>query len=128
MKKLMVRAGFLALIAGIFLLPALLSQGPAYPYSVVLNWTASTSTGVTGQNVYRAPYSASACGTYTLLTSTPLASTSTTYSDTTAAAGQQYCYGVTALVGAAESGLDLASDNPVSIPPAPQTGCNATVK
>ncbi len=127
MKKQLVRTLALALIAGIFIVPALLSQGPAYPYSVVLKWTASTSSGVTGQNVYRAPYSASSCGSYTLLTTTALAATVTTYTDTTTATGQQYCYGVTALVGTAESGLDLAGDNPVSIPPAPQTGCNATV-
>jgi len=35
------------------------AQGPSYPYSVTLTWTDSTSSGVTGQNVYRASYTTS---------------------------------------------------------------------
>lgn len=103
------------------------AQGPSFPYSVQFTWTASTTAGVTGQNIYRAPYSGS-CGTYVLLTTTQLPATATTYTDSTVTPGAQYCYGITALVGTAESGLDLNSNNPVSLPPAPQTNFSSAIK
>jgi hypothetical protein len=102
------------------------AQGPAYPYSVVLTWIAPTGNAPTGYNVYRAPYSASACGTYAVLNSTAI--TTTTYTDTTVTPGAQYCYEVTALQGTAESGPDVLASNPVSLPPPPPTGLGATVK
>lgn len=101
------------------------AQGPSYPYSVALSWTASTTTGVTGYNIYRGLYSAGVCGAYTKLTATPLSATTTTDSDTTVAPGITYCYGATSLVGTAESGLDTTTN--VAIPPAPPTGLAATV-
>jgi hypothetical protein len=61
------------------------------PHSVVLTWTASSSPGVQGYNVYRSTTSG---GPYTLLT-TPFIN-ATSYTDFSVLAGQQYCYVVTA--------------------------------
>lgn len=101
------------------------AQGPAYPYQVNLAWTASTSPGVTGQNMYRAPYAASSCGTFVKLNSTPLGATVSTYSDVSPAMGA-YCYEVTALSPNGESGPSNVDQN-VLIPPNPPTGLGATV-
>lgn len=54
---------------------------------VTLTWTASTSAGVTGYNIYRGTVSG---GPYTRINSTPVAGTS--YVDSTVAAGQTYYY------------------------------------
>ncbi|HEX7424944.1 MAG TPA: hypothetical protein VF311_13815, partial [Terriglobales bacterium] len=62
------------------------------PHSASLNWTASTSSNVTGYNVYRATQSG---GPYTKLTSSPVAGTS--YTDVTVQAGQTYYYVTTAV-------------------------------
>lgn len=109
-----------ALIASAF------GQGPSSPYSVNLSFTASTSSGVTGYNMYRAPYT-TACGTYAKLNSSPF--TATTYSDNTATMGA-YCYGATALAPvngtSEESGLSNIVSN-IIIPPAPPTGLGVTV-
>jgi len=63
--------------------------------NVILNWAASTSANVTGYDVYRGTASA---GPYTLLTATPLASTS--FTDTTTQAGDTYYYVVTSVSSA----------------------------
>jgi hypothetical protein len=66
---------------------------------VNLSWSASTSAGVTGYNVYRGT---SSSGPFTLLTSSPV--TSTIFTDSTAQAGQTYYYVVTAVAtGGVES-------------------------
>jgi hypothetical protein len=62
------------------------------PHTASLNWTASTSSNVTGYNVYRASQSA---GPYTKLTSSPIVGTS--YTDVTVQAGQTYYYVTTAV-------------------------------
>jgi len=62
------------------------------PHSASLNWTASTSSNVTGYNVYRATQSG---GPYTKLTSSPVVGTS--YTDVTVQAGQTYYYVTTAV-------------------------------
>ena len=59
---------------------------------MTLNWTASTSSNVTGYNVYRATRSG---GPYTKLTSAPVAGTS--YTDVTVQGGQTYYYVTTAV-------------------------------
>ena len=104
------------------------TQGPSYPYSVVLTWTPSTTNGVTGQNMYRAPYT-TACGTYAILPAGQnLGPTVTTFTDTTVANSGTYCYGVTAIgINGKESALDVNSTNPVQINPAPPTNLAATV-
>lgn len=104
----------------IFCLPSF-GQGPAYPYSVNLSFTASTGT-ITGYNMYRAPYT-TACGTFAKLNSTPF--TATTYTDANPPQGN-YCYAATALDGTNESGFSNIDSN-VVIPPAPPTGLGVTV-
>jgi hypothetical protein len=118
---------FLWTIPLLFLAPlAVAAQGPPAPYSVNLSWTASTTPGVTGENVYRAPLTGTTCGAYANLTTTPLAGTTVTWSDNSVVGGQNYCYGVTSLNGTAESSLSNVCQ--VSIPPAPPTNLSATVK
>ena len=83
-------------------------------HAVSLTWTASTSPGVTGYNVYRGTVSG---GPYSdQLTSTPIAATS--YTDTTVAAGQTYYYVATAVGTGGES--SVYSNQAVATLPAPK--------
>ena len=66
----------------------------AATHSVALSWNASTSPGIVGYNVYRAPYTTS-CGAYAKLN--PTLNTGTLYTDTTVANGNNYCYATTAV-------------------------------
>ena len=66
----------------------------AATHSVALSWTASTSPGIVGYYVYRAPYTTS-CGAYAKLN--PTLNTGTLYTDTTVANGNNYCYATTAV-------------------------------
>ncbi|HUY14245.1 MAG TPA: hypothetical protein VMX16_11545 [Terriglobia bacterium] len=61
-------------------------------HSVSLSWTASTSTGILGYNVYR---SLTSGGPYSKLNSTPVSGT--TYLDSSVIAGQTYYYVATAV-------------------------------
>jgi hypothetical protein len=119
---------FLSLVL-FFAAAAAFGQGPAYPYTVTAAWTISTTATVTGQNFYRAPYTAGACGAFAKLNSAPLAATATTAIDSAPAPGGAYCYAVTAIAPApaGESGFSNIVQN-VQIPPAPPTGLSATVQ
>ena len=99
------------------------AQGPNYPYSVTLVFTASTSPNVTGYNMYRAPYASGICGAFVKINSTPF--TGTTYTDATPTEGT-YCYEATAVSPNGESGASNIDKNLV-IPPPPPTGLGATV-
>jgi hypothetical protein len=94
---------------------AVMAQGPSYPYSVALPWTASTGT-VTGYNMYRAPMTGTTCGAYAKLNSSPLPLTPTLYTDQNPPQGM-YCYAATALDNAVESGFSNMAQ--VAIPPPP---------
>ena len=83
----------------------------ATSHSVTLTWTASTTTGVTGYNVYR---STTTGGPYTKLTSTAV--TGTTYTDNSVTAGATYYYVATALVGSSESGYSGQASATVPTP------------
>lgn len=65
---------------------------------VSLSWTASSSQGVTGYNIYRGTTSG---GPYTKLNSSPVVGTS--YTDRTVQAGQTYYYVATAVDSSSES-------------------------
>jgi fibronectin type 3 domain-containing protein len=89
---------------------------------VNLNWTQSTSSGITGNNVYRSTTGSG--GPYNLLAN--LAAT-TSYPDTAVVNGSTYYYSATAVNGNGESSLSAyagATPNPTA-PPAP-TGLSAT--
>ena len=76
-------------------------------HDVILTWTASTTSGVVGYDVYRGTTSG---GPYpTQLNSTPI--NGTTYTDETVQAGQTYYYVVTAV---ASDGIESAYSNQVS--------------
>ena len=90
--------------------------GAAAPtHTVSLTWTASSSTDVSGYNVYRAIY-ASSCGAYTKINGATLVS-AVTYTDSAVTDGTNYCYATTAVDSSnEESGYsNVVSD--VQIPP-----------
>jgi hypothetical protein len=68
--------------------------GAVAPHSVGLSWNASTSSNITGYNLYRAIY-ASSCGAFSKINSAVNAGT--TYTDSTVAGGTTYCYASTAI-------------------------------
>jgi len=115
------RTFLLSFVVLLAIMPFAIAQGPAYPYSVSLSFTASTGT-VTGYNMYRSTYT-TACGTFSKINATPF--TVTNYTDSNPAQGF-YCYAATAVNGTQESGLSNVYSN-VSIPPPPPTGLGATV-
>ncbi len=80
-----------------------LSAAGVNQHSVALTWSASTSSGITGYDVYRGTASG---GPYTLLNSSP--TSGTTYTDTTVEAGQTYYYVATAVNS---SGVQSADSN-----------------
>jgi hypothetical protein len=71
-------------------------------YSVMLSWTASTTSGVTGYEVYRAIFATNSCGSYSSIGSTP--SSSTAFTDSVVADGATYCYATRAVDASGESG------------------------
>jgi hypothetical protein len=68
---------------------------PAPVYDVALSWGASTSSNISGYNVYRAVYSNSACGSFSKIN--PSLSASTAYTDSAVVDGTSYCYAATAV-------------------------------
>jgi Abnormal spindle-like microcephaly-assoc'd, ASPM-SPD-2-Hydin/Protein of unknown function (DUF1573) len=66
----------------------------ATPHSVNLSWNASTSTDVTGYDVYRAVFGGS-CGSYAKIN--PSLVGTLAYSDSTVVDGNSYCYATTAV-------------------------------
>jgi Abnormal spindle-like microcephaly-assoc'd, ASPM-SPD-2-Hydin len=91
---------------------------PAPVHSVNLSWTASTSTNISGYNIYRAVYSpapVNACGSFAKINA--LLNTGTTYTDSNVTDGTAYCYAATAVnTSSQESGYsNIVSD--LQIPP-----------
>jgi hypothetical protein len=80
-----------------------LSAAGVNKHTVALDWTASTSTGISGYDVYRGTASG---GPYTLLNSSPVSGT--TYTDSTVQAGDTYYYVATAVNS---SGAQSADSN-----------------
>jgi hypothetical protein len=73
----------------------LTGTGSAAPvYSINLSWSASTSSNLSGYNIYRAAY-ASACGTFSKIN--PSLNTGTLYTDSAVVDGTTYCYATTAV-------------------------------
>ena len=98
--KLAVYAVLVALLSVLFVSGAAAQS----THSATLNWTLSTDSGST-YNAYRisgACPSSATTGQGTKLTSTPLASGTTTFTDAGLAVGS-YCYYVTAVLNGAES-------------------------
>src|SRR5215831_7620046 len=68
---------------------------PAQTHDVALSWNASTSPNISGYNVYRAVYANSACGLFSRLNLSLVAST--VYTDSVVVDGTSYCYAATAV-------------------------------
>lgn len=64
-------------------------------YDVALSWNASTSSNISGYNIYRAVYSNSACGSFSKIN--PSLNGSTLYTDNLVSDGTSYCYATTAV-------------------------------
>lgn len=98
---------------------ALTGIGTAAPvHSVNLSWTASTSSNISGYNIYRAVYSpapVSACGAFTRIVSL---TTGTLYTDSKVTDGIAYCYAATAVnTSNQESGYsNIVSDVQIPAP------------
>jgi hypothetical protein len=74
---------------------ALTGTGAAAPvHSINLSWAASTSSNVSGYNIYRAPYT-NACGSFSKIN--PMLNTGTLYTDSVVVDGATYCYATTAV-------------------------------
>lgn len=88
--------------------------GTAAPsHSVNLSWNASTSSNISGYNIYRATYGSS-CGSFSKINS--LLNTGTLYTDATVIDGTSYCYATTAVNSSSEeSGYSNIASN-VQIP------------
>jgi fibronectin type 3 domain-containing protein len=98
---------------------SVMTFGQTSSHGLALSWTLSTSTGVTGQNVYRSTVSG---GPYSKLTTTPLAPTVTSYLDPVVD-GKTYYYVVTAVQNGIESVYSNQSTATALGPaPNPQTG------
>jgi fibronectin type 3 domain-containing protein len=78
-----------------------------------LSWTASTTSGITSYNVYRAVFGSS-CGSYSSIGST--ASTVTSYTDSVVVDGTTYCYATTAVDPSGESGYSNISQANIPAP------------
>ncbi len=92
----------------------LTGTGTAAPvHSVNLSWSASTSSNVSGYNIYRAAY-ASACKSFSKINS--LLNTGTLYTDSAVIDGATYCYATTAVnTSKEESGYSNVVSN-VQVP------------
>jgi len=87
---------------------------PAPPHTVNLSWNASTSSDVSGYNIYRAVFTTS-CGSYAKINSALV--TSILYSDSSVVDGTSYCYASTAVnTSNEESGYSNIVSN-IQIPP-----------
>lgn len=85
----------------------------AATHSVALSWNASTSSNISGYNVYRASYGSS-CGGFSKINS--LLDTGTLYTDSAVSNGSSYCYATTAVDASnVESGYSNIVSN-VQIP------------
>jgi hypothetical protein len=80
-----------------------------------LSWTASTSSDLSGYNIYRAVYTTS-CGSFTKINAALNASV--TYTDTVVVDGTNYCYATTAVnTSNEESGYsNIVSDVQIPAP------------
>jgi len=94
---------------------SLTGTGTAAPsHTVSLSWNASTSSDISGYNIYRAPYTTS-CGSFGKIN--PTLNTTTLYTDSGVVDGQSYCYAATTVnTSNEESGYSNIVPN-VKIPP-----------
>ncbi len=91
-------------------LPGGLCKTGTGSHSVSLNWNASSSSGISGYNVYRSTTSGKS---YTKLNPTPVSGL--TYTDTTVANGATYYY-VTTAVSSSSQESTYSNEAPATIP------------
>jgi hypothetical protein len=86
---------------------------PAPAHTVNLSWDASSSSNISGYNIYRAIYQ-SACGSFSRINST--LNTTTLYADSSVTDGTSYCYATTAVNSSSEESGYSNIASPVQIP------------
>jgi hypothetical protein len=93
----------------------LTGTGTAGPtHTVNLSWNPSSSSNISGYNIYRAVYATSSCGSFAKINST--LNTGTLYTDAVVTDGTSYCYATTAVnTNNEESGYSNIV-SPVQIP------------
>jgi hypothetical protein len=110
----------------------LLTPAQSVTRNVICSWTASTSPGVTGYNVYRAPQTPTPV--FVALNQAPL--TGTSFTDTTAVIGSMYLYAVTSITPACTATTaittpcgesEMSNPTTVPIPPRPTSGLGGIV-
>jgi hypothetical protein len=83
---------------------------PASTHTVNLSWNASTSSNISGYNIYRAVYTNPQCGSFSKINAT--LNTGLLYTDATVVNGTSYCYATTAVdTSNAESGYSNIVSN-----------------
>lgn len=85
-------------------------------YVVDLSWNASTSSDISGYNIYRAVHSNSTCGSFLKINSS--LNTSMVYDDSLVVDGASYCYATTAVNSSNEESAysNIVSDIQVPAP------------
>jgi fibronectin type 3 domain-containing protein len=86
---------------------------PAPTHTVNLSWNASTSSNISGYNVYRAVYTNS-CGSFSKINS--VLNTTTLYTDSAVMNGTSYCYATTAVNSSNEESAYSNIASKVQIP------------
>lgn len=94
---------------------ALTGTGMAGPtHTVNLSWNPSSSSNISGYNIYRAVYATSSCGSFAKINST--LNTGTLYTDAVVTDGTSYCYATTAVNTSNEESGYSNIVSPVQIP------------
>ena len=86
---------------------------PASAHTVNLSWDASSSSNISGYNIYRAIYQ-SACGSFSRINSA--LNTTTLYADSSVTDGASYCYATTAVNSSNEESGYSNIASPIQIP------------
>jgi hypothetical protein len=89
------------------------SGTPAPAHAVNLSWDASSSSNISGYNIYRAIYQ-SACGSFSRINSA--LNTTTLYADSSVTDGTSYCYATTAVNSSNEESGYSNIASPIQIP------------
>lgn len=132
MRRTFIGLFLLVIMLGLIAMPRRSRSQTATAHGVLVTWVASTSSGVTGYNVYRATSSAGVCGTYAQVNAAAVTGTSWNDPTTNLSLSQPYCYVVQTVAGANESGPSTTATvtTPAAWPsnPNPPASCSATVQ
>jgi fibronectin type 3 domain-containing protein len=84
--------------------------------TVLLTWTPSTTTSITGYNVYRSLLSNGVYGSFGKVPYASTVGSVTTYTELTVTDGDTYCYGTTAVDANGESSVSNVVQAAIPVP------------